>query len=245
MRFFKKNSADNTDGSYNIKKNKNINILSFIVCVFLAFCVWVYVMNVKMSDNTKTFSIVPDVKGEGALLNDTGLSLFGTIDDTVKITIKGTKAEIQKYSEKDFKVYVDVSSVEEAGITPLSVVVESPSAAITVVSVEPSIFTVMIDKSVTKEIPLVVLSGKTEIGLLLEPSVQSISVTGPASYVEKIAVARGSIDAGAADAGKVIDLNEVILLDANEAPVLASYLEYSLEDLTVTVYYEAVDPAME
>lgn len=240
MDFRKKNATEGSDGSYVVKKNKNINILAFIGCILLAFIMWVYVMNVKMSDNTKTFSIVPDIKGESALLNDTGLSVFGTISDTVKITIKGTKAELQKYSEKDFKVYVDVSSVDETGLTPLSVMVESPSAALTVVSVEPGIFAVMIDKRVTKEVPLVVLPTKSESGLLLQPNVEKIKISGPQSYVERVVAARSFVDVSADDTGKVIEVNAVTLVDENETAVLASYLEYDLSGLTVVVSHEPV-----
>ena len=236
----KKTSSAEVSGGVNKKKKEGkINIVAFIGCVLLAFVMWVYVMNVKMSDNTKTFSIVPDIKGESALLNETGFSIFGTINDTVKITIKGTKAEIQKYSEKDFKVYVDVSSVDEAGLTPLSVIVESPSAALTVVSVEPSIFTVMIDKKETREISLVINSSNDMSGIVFEPSAKHISVTGPKSYLDKITVAKGTIDVDENDIGTETALTNVVLLDENEAPILVSFLDYEIKDLSVLVSADA------
>ncbi len=239
MKFRKQNAAEKSDGSYNVKKDKRINILAFIGCVLLAFVMWVYVMNVKMSDNTKTFSIVPDVKGESALLNDTGFSMFGTITDTVKVTIKGTKAELQKYSEKDFKVYVDVSSVEEAGLTSLSVMVESPSAALTVVSVEPGFFTVMIDKMETKDIALTVYSSNDDTNVVLQPSEEYITVRGPKSYLDKITVARGVIDADEENIDSVVPLTDVMLLDENETPILVSFLDYEIKGLSVTVSADA------
>jgi len=235
MNLRKKNSAEATDGANNKKKKEKLNIVAFIGCILVAFVVWVYVMNVKMSDNTKTFSIVPDIKGESSLLNDTGFSVFGTISDTVKITIKGTKAEIQKYSEKDFKVYVDVSSVDEAGLTPLSVIVESPSAALTVVSVEPSMVTVMIDKNETREIPLVINSTTDGTGFILTPNMEYITVSGPKSYLDKITVAKGTIAVDANSVGTETPLTEVVLLDENETPILVSFLDYEIKDLSVTV----------
>ena len=235
MNLRKKSSAEATDGANNKKKKQNLNIVSFIGCILVAFVVWVYVMNVKMSDNTKTFSIVPDIKGESSLHNDTGFSVFGTISDTVKITIKGTKTEIQKYSEKDFKVYVDVSSVDESGLTPLSIIVESPSASLTVVSVEPSIVTVMIDKDETREIPLVINSINDGSGVVLVPNVESITVSGPKSYLDKITLAKGTIDASADEIGTSIPLIDVVLVDENETPILVSFLDYEIKDLSVSV----------
>ena len=227
--------VENTDGANDKKKKGKLNIIAFIGCILAAFIVWVYVMNVKMSDNTKTFSIVPDIKGESVLLNDAGFSVFGTISDTVKITIKGTKTEIQKYTEKDFKVYVDVSSIDEAGLTPLSVIVESPSASLTVVSVEPSMFTVMIDKYETREIPLVIHAANDETGLILKPNAEYITVSGPKSYLDKIAIARGMIEADKDDVGTEAELSDVVLLDENETPILVSFLDYEIKDLLVSV----------
>ena len=45
------------DGTYIVKSKKKVNILAFIGCFVLAFIIWIYVMNVKLYDNTKTFSI--------------------------------------------------------------------------------------------------------------------------------------------------------------------------------------------
>ena len=61
MKHRKPNVAEN-DGSYIVKKNKRMNVLAFIGCVVLAFVIWIYVMNVKMSDNIKTFSTTLDIK---------------------------------------------------------------------------------------------------------------------------------------------------------------------------------------
>lgn len=236
-----KTTAEFSEGVNIKKKKRKFDIVQFIICVFIAFVMWIYVMNVKMSDNTKTFSIVPDIKGESALHNETGFSVFGTIVDPVKITIKGTKAEIQKYSEKDFKVYVDVSSVENTGVTTLSVSVESPSASLAVVSLEPGMFTVMIDQKETKKVSLVINSSNNEVGVSLQPNVDYIEVTGPKTYLDKITVAKGTVYANENDIGTVVTVNDVVLLDENETPVLVSFLEYETKDLSATVSAKAAE----
>lgn len=36
----KKNREEHEDGSYVIRKSRRSNILAFIVCVLIAFCIW-------------------------------------------------------------------------------------------------------------------------------------------------------------------------------------------------------------
>ena len=228
--------ATENAGGVNTKKKKNkFHIVQFIICVLIAFSIWVYVMNVKMSDNTKTFSIVPDVKGESTLQNEAGLSVFGSVSDPVKITIKGTKAEMLKYSEKDFKVSIDVSTAEEAGISSFGVAVESPSAALTVVQTEPSMISLMIDYMETREIPLVIRCVTDGSKFNFKPSIDKITVSGPRTQLDKISVARCEINVDEEDIGTEILLTNIVLLDGNETPLIASYLEYDVDGITVHV----------
>ena len=228
-------ASENSD-SVNAKKKRNkFHVVQFVICVLLAFSIWVYVMNAKMSDNTKTFSIVPDVKGETALQNEIGLSVFGSVSDPVKITIKGTKAEMLKYSEKDFKVSIDVSTAEEAGITSFGVAVESPSAALSVVQTEPSMISLMIDYEQTREIPLVVRSATEGSKFNFVPSIDKITVSGPKTQLDKISVARCEVNVDEEDIGTEILLTNIVLLDVNEAPLITSYLKYDINDITAHV----------
>ena len=147
------------DGTYVVKSNKKINILAFIGCLLLSFIVWIYVTNVKINDNTKTFSIKMDIKGESSLLDKKFLSVFGASETWVKVTVQGSNAELQKYSEKDFKVYIDVSNIEKPGITPLNVVVETPGTSVAVISTDPVQTTVFVDEKVSNvKIPLKALT---------------------------------------------------------------------------------------
>ena len=98
-----KNKVVNEDGSYVVKNDRKLNIFAFILCVFASFFVWIYVMNTQNSDYTKTFSISAEIINEEKLLDETGLSIFGMPERQISVTIQGKKADIQKYSEKDFR----------------------------------------------------------------------------------------------------------------------------------------------
>ena len=94
-----KEKKQSSDGTYVVESNKKVNILAFIGCFLLAFVIWIYVMNVKINDNTRTFSINMDIKGEASLLNDKSFSVFGASETWVKVTVQGSNADLQKYSE--------------------------------------------------------------------------------------------------------------------------------------------------
>ena len=185
------------DGTYIVKSKKKVNILAFIGCFVLAFIIWIYVMNVKLYDNTKTFSIKMDIKGESSLLNDRSFSVFGASETLVKVTVQGSNADIQKFSEKDFRVYIDVSNIEKKGVNFLNIVVETPSSSISVVSTDPIQTTVYVDEKVSnvkKPINVIDEEGETVSTNDYDINVGEINIGGPKSYVDEISYAQVVVD---------------------------------------------------
>jgi len=43
----------NDDGSYVVKKSKKSNVLAFILCVVIAFIIWIYTVNLEMLEQKK------------------------------------------------------------------------------------------------------------------------------------------------------------------------------------------------
>ena len=43
----------NDDGSYVVKKSKKSNLFAFILCVIIAFIIWMYTVNVEMNEQKK------------------------------------------------------------------------------------------------------------------------------------------------------------------------------------------------
>ena len=186
------NHSDN--GTVVAKKNKKISILAFAGCFLLAFIIWIYVMNVKINDNTKTFNIKMDIKGENELLDDANFSVFGATETWVKITVQGTNSDLNKCSEKDFGVYVDVSCVENAGRTPLNIVVESRSSAVSVVSTDPVQVSLFIDEKISSPVVIktVAEEGTSEGSVSVNEEI--IFVEGPRTYINEISYARIFVD---------------------------------------------------
>ena len=226
------------DGSYVVRKDKKLNILAFILCVVASFFVWIYVMNTQNSNYTKTFSISVEVVNEDALLRDTGLSVFGANKEKANVTIQGKKADVQKYSEKDFRAYIDVSTIDEKGTYPVSVVVETPSVTLSVVSVDPKTVSVYADYLQTKVVsvePYCVIEGRLD----LSAQDTQITISGPQSYLEKISSAKVAVPDANYTVGQMIASSDVSVYDENGAQLSLLYM--AIEPSTVTVKVDAIN----
>lgn len=193
----KKDRSENKvsgDGSYVVKKNGKLNIFAFALCVLAAFFIWIYAMNTQNNNYTKTFSIDIEVVNEATLLENKGLSAFGLPEDQVSITIQGTKSDVQKYSEKEFRAYIDLSNIDEKGTAVLSVNVETPASSVSVIATEPKTLTVYADEMMEKEITDFKAYCKEDEDFVFSVGENNvITVAGPKTYVEKIESAKAVV----------------------------------------------------
>ena len=49
----KRSEYTNDDGSYVVKKSKKSNIFAFIVCIIIAFIIWMYSVSVDLNEQKK------------------------------------------------------------------------------------------------------------------------------------------------------------------------------------------------
>lgn len=52
-KFDKKIEQVNDDGSYVVKKSKKSNIFAFIICIIIAFVIWMYSVSVDLNEQKK------------------------------------------------------------------------------------------------------------------------------------------------------------------------------------------------
>ena len=226
------------DGSYVVRKSKKLNIFAFVVCVIASFFVWLYVVNTQNSDYTRNFTISVEIINEDELLRDTGLSVFGVDNEKVNVTIQGKKADVQKYSEKDFRAYIDVSAIEEKGTYPVSVAVETPSVSISVVATEPKTVSVYADYLATKFVSVEPYC-ENEDALVLSVEKSQIEISGPASYLEKISSARVTVPYDSYTVGQMIISSNISVYDENGAQLSLLYM--TIEPNTVTAKVDAIN----
>lgn len=216
-------------GSYVVKKNKKLNILAFILCLLTAFFIWIYVMNTQNSNYTKTFSIPVDVINEDTLLEERGLTVFGVPEITANVTIQGKKADIQKFNEQDFRAYVDVSTIKEAGTASVSVAVETPSAAVSVMEISPKTVNVFVDEMTSITVPIVPFCGGHD-DLGLSSDIAYIDIEGPKSYLDDIKEARVEIPYSKDYAeGKTVISSDIKIYDEKQIQLSALHMTFKVD----------------
>ena len=61
MKKDKKIEHVNDDGSYVVKKSRKSNVFAFILCVIIAFIIWMYCVSVELNDQKKAnANLVPE-----------------------------------------------------------------------------------------------------------------------------------------------------------------------------------------
>ena len=224
------------DGAYVVKKSKKLNIFAFALCLLASFSIWLYVMNTQTSDYTKTFTITVEAINIDKLEAESGLSVFGLSETQASVTLSGKKSDVQKYSEKDFRAYIDVSAIEQVGYASLSVAVEVPSSDVKVMTVEPQKITVYADHLQTKTIAAAChYSDKEESPYTFALNSERIEISGPAAFVDKIFKAQVDAPGGDYDVGDTIPVNMENIKFFGETESLLSSLYITVETQGINV----------
>ena len=225
------------DGSYQVKKSKKLNVFAFIACVLAALLIWIYVMNTQNDGYTKTFSLKVDVLNAEELLEERDLSVFDIPKKDVTITIRGKKTDVQKYIEKDFRAYLDLSTIKEKGDTTLNVAVETPSAALSVVAVEPSSVNVYVDTMTSKVlVPNVKCVKEDKLALSLAPDNPTIEISGPTTYIEKISYVEVVIPYSETyNVGDSVTTSDIRLYASDDTRVSTKYMTFLKDSVIVRV----------
>ena len=173
------------------RKRLGGNIIARIVCLLIAFLIWLYVMYVDSPDHEEVYrSISVTLENASVLKNEYNMSVISGAGNLADVTIKGKKSELGRYSKKDIKVYVDLSHISDTGKHVLDVMVETPDGLV-VSDVSPSSIQVYVDNNTAKPIKVVAkavsytLDASYELGELM-PDVTEVMISGPAKTLEQI-----------------------------------------------------------
>jgi len=233
------NQQRNDDGTYVVRTNRKMSLLAFILCIVIAFAIWIYVMNTENSNYTKTFSVPIEVLGEEELYEHENLSFYDISNTVTNITVQGTKADIRKYSEKDFHAYVDISGIREKGRSLVGITVESPSANIQVTVKDPASVTVYVEEEMERELAISGIECEDGCGKYdFFCAETTVLVRGPKEYVSKLGdevtliVPTGST---ALSVGDTVETATVVLKDKQGQTVSNLYFNLSPKTFTVTV----------
>lgn len=223
-------------------KNK---ILALLLSVGIALVLWLYVVTVVSPNSDNHYYNIPvSIQGE-AVLQDRGLMIISGDLPAVSLHLEGNRSDLNKINSSNIAIGVDVSGIGEPGIYDLTLTAPSfltdvPNNAITVLSKDPSTVTVRVDRRISKPVPVEIrYSGTLPESFMADKEnsildYENVTVTGPQSVIDKIAMARIDVDLD----GRVESFNQqyqYTLCDAGGEPVDAEAVVTDVEGVNLTL----------
>lgn len=224
-------------------------VISALVSVAIAFCLWLYVITVDSPDYRETIYDIPlTLVGETALQNR-NLVLTDISSDTVDITFSGSRSDVLKLNKSNITLKVDLSRIYDPGVQTVEWTPAYPgdvaSNAFTLESRNPESITVTIEHWVRKEIPVRVnFTGSVPFGIFADTEnvikdFSVITVAGPGSAVEQVEEAVIEIDLSEYRESISEDFRYT-LVDKNGEPVDAAKIEVNAEQIHVEMTIQSV-----
>lgn len=207
-----------------VSRNK---VLQVIASILVAVAIWVYVDVEKAPERTKTIRDIPvEFSGESTTLADKNLMLLSGYDNTVDLTIKGTKRELVKINKDNVRLVASTSSIDSVGVHTLRWDVVYPdgvqSSALSVDWASKYKVTVTVGELYTKEVPVnCVVTGTVADGYftgetVLDPT--TLVLRGQRDDLLNVAYAKLTVDISDATRS-VIQTESVQLYDNDDNPV--------------------------
>ncbi len=232
--------------NFQIKKlfaNKKFAV-SFSVVV--AFVFWLIIVIDQNPNIDVTFNNVPvSISATGTNLETLNMEVVShNIGDSVSVTVNGPSYIVSSLKSDDLLVTADLSSVDKPGEYVLNLVGRKMSGKTdySIVSINPSVVTITVDKMVDEYMdievyaPNVTVDVSHDSALGIEPfSVdEKIHIKGPQSEFEKIAKVRAVVsDTVALTSSKTFNA-EIKLFDANGAEIDPQVFNISATNISVT-----------
>ena len=214
-------------------------MLKILLSVTIALTLWLYVISVERTETVQNFRNVPVILDGESVLEDRGLKIVSDTDLTVDLELTGNRSELNKLRSSDIVVIVDLTRIYEAGEKELEYSVTLPGT-IEVVSREPQTINIEVARWVTQEVPVQL----EQVGSLPDNYIvdqqnvtldrQFITLSGPQSVVENIAMAKVTVDM----TGRTESVEErvsVTLCDENSIPLDVSSVTVDTDKVLVKI----------
>lgn len=176
-------------------------VLYLLFSVAVACGLWLYVITVVSPESKETFRDIPVVLQNEKALHSKGMMVTSAEIPTVTLELVGNRSDLRKLNSSNITLVADLSKIYRTGEQYLYYDVIFPAdVPVSIENQEPAGIRVTVSERDTKEVPVVVeYSGKVPEGFLVDKENQTldfekVTVTGPASVVEKIHQAKILVD---------------------------------------------------
>ena len=166
-------------------------LVSKIVCVALAFILWLFVSYQENPSMTKTVRNVPIVITGEQALKEKGFSVYETNVTSVDVSVNGKRSTLARLTNRTLTAVINVSSIKEGGTHTLPATVSAAVNSNATYYVKGKDIKVVIEpiESATYKIEADILS-PTDTSIILnshELSKQKVKVLAPRSIIDDIA----------------------------------------------------------
>ena len=214
-------------------------------------------ITVVSPDSEKIYYKVPVVFTGQSLLEAQGLMVTSDTDLSVELKLSGNRTDLDKVNSGNIRLLADLSKISRAGTQYLPLDISYPgnvaSDAFTVQYYEPSSITLMVERKITKSVPIEVIYQGTvkeeyiadKENVLLTDTAgltipeNAVKVTGPESVINQIAKARFEVDMK----DRYQSFSESFrytLCDEQNQPVDAQLVETNVEAINLTMIIQRV-----
>lgn len=237
-----KNKNTNNKSSEGDTEVKNIHtdIAVKILCVFAAFCLWIYVMTVESPEYEQTFSnVTVELINTDVLVSDSGLMLYSGYGNMVGVTVSGKKSIVSKLSDDDIVVTADVGKITGgSGRYDCKLSVDVP-AGCKLISLSQESISVYVDQVSTVSVKLTEKRDNTSLADgcyvgAIELPVDMINIEGPEKIVSRVAEAR--FDNDMTGITKSVSVTrQVYLVDEYGNEIDSPYIKYYPQEITIDI----------
>lgn len=188
-----------------MKLNSKVSkVLGVLLALVVAVSLWLYVITIVSPESEAEFNDITVVLQGEAMLGDKnrsgGLMLMMEEIPTVDLVLTGNRSDLNKLNRSNITVTADLTKIYEEGEHQVKIDVsypgDIPAGAISVQRKDPGYITVSVERKITdKAVPVVIADGGSNVkdGYIIQDyslDHELILITGPASVVDKIAMAR-------------------------------------------------------
>ena len=220
-------------------------ILRFLLSLLIAFGIWLYVVTVVSPESEVVIHNIPVQFDGDAVLAERDLIVVSDKNCTVNLKLFGNRVDLNKLSASNVTVVADLSQITEPGEHHVRFNVTYPAAVqqgnIDVMERDPQYITVTVAERSWKNIPVEIrYTGSVPEGYVVDGQnakldQNSITVTGPADVLSKIAKACITVDLDGR-LSTIVDTYRLSLCGVDGNPVTdASKVTTSTNEVRATI----------
>lgn len=230
----------NENAAPDVKNSSRGNAAIKVLCVFAAFCLWIYVMMVESPEYEQTFShVTVELINTDSLVSENGLMIYNGYGNMVGVTLSGKKSVVSKLTDEEIVVTADVGNLNGgSGRYDCKISVDVP-AGCKLVSLSQETISVYVDLASQTTVRLTEKRENTSLpdgcymGAIEYP-VDMITVEGPEKILSKVYEARFDNDLSGITSSTVLT-QKVYLVDEYGNKIESPYIKYYPDEVTVNI----------